>query len=96
MALMDDGNGAEHADCLMSGRMAFCRAYPGQIALIISFRAAQSERARGNAEERWPQQLRSKACVRRIFINWLFLIRLASVSFALDKKSQKGSLPEQY
>jgi hypothetical protein len=32
---MDDGNGAEHADWLISGRMAFCRAYPGQIALII-------------------------------------------------------------
>jgi len=32
---MDDRNGAEHADWLMRGRMAFCRAYPGQIALII-------------------------------------------------------------
>jgi len=35
MALMDDRNGTEHADWLMRGRMAFCRAYPGQIALII-------------------------------------------------------------
>jgi len=32
---MDDRNGTEHADWLMRGRMAFCRAYPGQIALII-------------------------------------------------------------
>jgi hypothetical protein len=50
MASVDDGNGAERADCLMSGRTAFCRAYPGQIALIISFRAAQSERVRRKAE----------------------------------------------
>jgi hypothetical protein len=50
MASIDDGNGAERADWLMSARTAFCRAYPGQIALIISFRAAQSELVRRNAE----------------------------------------------
>ena len=68
---MDDGNGAEYADWLMSGRMAFCRAYPGQIALIIS--ALHNQDDDEEMRTRWPQQLQPKASARRIFIKLAFL-----------------------
>src|SRR4026208_561167 len=65
---MDDRNGAEHADWLMRGRMAFCR----RLSWANRFDHLSALHNQDHAEEmrtRWAQQLRSKASARRIFIH---------------------------
>src|SRR5436190_22446070 len=73
MASMDDRSGAERADWLMSGRMAFLPrlSWANRFDHLSALRNQNEYEA---VRRRWHQQLHSKASARRIFIHPPFLI----------------------
>src|SRR5437588_7782543 len=91
MASMDDRSGAERADWLMSGRMAFLPrlSWANRFDHLSALRNQNEYEA---VRRRWPQQLRSKASARRIFISWLFGIALRLYHSRWIRISERQSL----